>query len=496
MTARIRDRSTREGAPTGRVAMRTLEGRSAQEHLAWGRSVRQEVPRASLAEPAASSRRPDAIAILEDQARTRVPDLVPLRYERMIASPFAFLRGSAAVMAADLGQTPCSGILVQCCGDAHIANFGAFATPERNLAFDLNDFDETHGGPFEWDVKRLAASVVVAARDRGYPERVAERSVVAALQAYQAGISDAAGLPIIEAWYHRIDVAAIFDSIRGQARGSDRAHLERERQRVAREARKRTSLGSLDKLAERDEQGTWRLREAPPLIMRFGLTPTVRERVHALFEQYADSLRPELHILLRSYRPVDLARKVVGVGSVGTEAFVFLLQSTRPRDVLFLQLKEAQASVLAPWVDAPRVVGTRPIEHEGERVVVGQRLMQSASDQFLGWVNGGPGDAQHFYLRQLRDMKMGADITVMTPSAFRAYVRLCGRALAFAHGRSGSASAIAGYIGQGPAFTRAIAAWATLYADRTAEDHASLVAAAQERRIPLPAIRQAATSGE
>ena len=496
MTARVGGRKAQEEAQATPVAMRPMEGRTAQEHLEWGRSVRREVPRASLAEVATSSRRPDVIAILEDQARTRVEDLVPLRYERMIASPFAFLRGSAAVMAADLGQSQSTGILVQCCGDAHIANFGVFATPERNLVFDVNDFDETHGAPFEWDVKRLAASVVVAARDRRYPDRVVASALRAALEAYQQGIHDTAGLPIIEAWYHRIDVEGIFDAIRSQARGDGRGHLERERRRVEREARKRTSLGSLDKLAERDEQGLWRLREAPPLIMRFGLTPVVRERVHALFEQYAESLRPELHILLRSYRPVDLARKVVGVGSVGTEAFVFLLQSTRPRDVLFLQLKEAQASVLARWVDAPRVVGTRPIEHEGERVVVGQRLMQAASDQFLGWVNGGPDDTQRFYLRQLRDMKMGTDITVMAPSAFLAYVRLCGRALAFGHGRSGSASAIAGYIGQGGAFAHAIAAWATAYADRTVEDHATLVAAAEERRIPLPAVRQAAAGGE
>jgi uncharacterized protein (DUF2252 family) len=468
-----------------KLTMRPMEGTAAEQHREWGRAVREAVPRPSLAEAAPVGRRPDPVAILQEQAKTRVQDLVPLRYERMLVSPFAFLRGSAAVMAADLAGTPSTGIVVQCCGDAHISNFGAFATPERNLAFDLNDFDETHAGPFEWDVKRLAASVVVAGRDRGYPVEVTSSALQAALEAYRQGISDAAAMTVLEAWYHRIDVATVFDTVRDQVRGR-KEHLQREQQRVEREARKRTSIGSLEKLAERDTDGMWRLRDAPPLISRVGMTPEVREQVRDLFEQYADSLRPEMHVLFRSYRPVDLARKVVGVGSVGTEAFVFLLASARPDDVLFLQLKQAQASVIAPWVDAPAVVGTRPIAHDGERVVVGQRLMQAASDQFLGWANGGPGEKQRFYVRQLRDMKIGADITAMTPAAFSAYVQLCGRTLAFAHGRSGSASAIAGYIGKSQTFAAAIGAWAMAYADRTVEDHAALRAAADEGRVPLP----------
>jgi uncharacterized protein (DUF2252 family) len=229
----------------------------------------------------------------------------------------------------------------------------------------------------------------------------------------------------------------------------------------------------------------WRLRETPPLITRFDLDDRVREQVRSLFEQYADSLRPEIHVLLSSYRPVDLARKVVGVGSVGTETFVFLLQSTRSRDVLFLQLKEAKPSVLAPWVEGRTVVGTRPIDHDGARVVVGQRLMQAASDQFLGWASGGRDGSQHFYLRQLRDMKISADLTVMTPRSFVAYAGLCARALAFAHGRSGSAVAISGYVGSGPAFLRAMEAYAQAYAERTVEDHATLAAAAKAGRIPV-----------
>jgi uncharacterized protein (DUF2252 family) len=387
-------------------------------------------------------------------------------------------------MAADLAQTPTSGIAVQLCGDAHLANFGVFATPERNLAFDLNDFDETHAGPFEWDVKRLAASIVVAARDRGYPEKVAATGLRLALDAYRRGIGDAADMTILEAWYHRLDLASIFAVLDAEARGrSQREFLERDRRRVARDAKRRTSIGSLDRLAEPGLDGTWRLREAPPLITRFAIDERVRGQVRALFEQYADSLRPEIHVLLSSYRPVDLARKVVGVGSVGTETFVFLLQSTRSRDVIFLQLKEAKPSVLAPWVQGRTVVGTRPIEHDGARVVVGQRLMQAASDQFLGWASGGRDGTQHFYLRQLRDMKLSADLTVMTPRSFVAYVGLCARALAFAHGRSGSAVAIAGYIGSGSAFPRAMEAYAMGYADRTVDDHAALAAAAREGRI-------------
>jgi uncharacterized protein (DUF2252 family) len=400
-------------------------------------------------------------------------------------------------MAADLAQAPSSGIGVQLCGDAHLANFGVFATPERNLLFDLNDFDETHAGPFEWDVKRLAASVVVAGRDHGYPEAVVADALRMALESYRRGVADAAEMTILEAWYHRLDLASIFAVFESEMRQrGQRRLLEREQRRVARNAARRTSVGSLSRLAEPGLDGTWRLREAPPLITRFAIDEQVAGRVRALFEQYADSLRSETHVLLTSYRPVDLARKVVGVGSVGTETFVFLLQSTRRRDVLFLQLKEAKPSVLAGFVDGPSVVGTRPIAHDGERVVVGQRLMQAASDQFLGWASGGQGRKQRFYLRQLRDMKISADLTVMTPRSFVAYAGLCARALAFAHGRSGSAVAISGYVGSGPAFLRAMEAYAQAYAERTVEDHAALAAAAKAGRIPVADERSAtATAG-
>jgi uncharacterized protein (DUF2252 family) len=486
MTAIDRGRKAEEEQPVPpTLVLSRAQGRTAREHRAWGRSVRGSVPRESLAAVVATDRRPDPVTTVEEQGRSRVQELLPIRHARMLASPFAFLRGSAAVMASDLARTPSTGIEVQLCGDAHLANFGIFATPERNLVFDLNDFDETHAGPFEWDLKRLAASVVVAARDRGFPPAVARRAAAVSIEAYQAGIHDTAEMTFLEAWHHRVDVAEIFAALKAQSRaGRERRAVTRTARRLAIEARARTSIGSLGKLA-RQEDGVWRIRERPPLVTRYGLTDEVQARIRQLFERYADSLRPELHVLLSSYRPVDFARKVVGVGSVGTEAFVFLLISARTNDALFLQLKQAQASVLAPWVAGPSVVTTHAIDHDGKRVVVGQRLMQAASDQFLGWASGGPDDTQHFYLRQLRDMKVSADLTAMAPDAFTRYAALCGRVLAFSHGRSGSASAIAGYIGKGRGFARAMVAFAEAYADRTVEDHAALQAAAASGRIPV-----------
>jgi uncharacterized protein (DUF2252 family) len=471
-----------EGPPT-HVVLREVEGRSGAARAAWGREARRTVPRESLAVFNPDGSRVDPVGILEDQARTRVPELIPIRHARMLTSPFAFLRGSAAVMAADLARSPTTGIPVQLCGDAHIANFGIFATPERNLVFDLNDFDETHQGPFEWDVKRLAASAVVAARERGFGDRVAAAAAFAAVRSYRDGIHDVASMTFLEAWYHRVSVSDIFRALEAQARdGQQRRAIAKAERRLAREAQNRTSMGSLSKLAEHTADG-WRIREKPPLITRYGLTDQVREQVRVLFEQYAASLRPELHILLGAYRPVDLARKVVGVGSVGTQAFMFLLASTRDADVLFLQLKEAQRSVIAPYVEASAVAGTTAIDHDGQRVVVGQRLMQAASDQFLGWASGGSDGRQAFYLRQLRDMKVSVDVTAMAPDSFLRYVALCGRSLAFAHGRSGSASAIAGYAGRGDGFIRAITAFARDYADRTELDHAAMAEAAREGRI-------------
>jgi uncharacterized protein (DUF2252 family) len=469
---------------TARHPMRSTEAADHGSRRAAGRAVREAIPRRSLAAGAPADHRPDPIAILEAQGRTRVQELLPIRHARMAASPFAFLRGAAAVMAADLAATPSTGIPVQLCGDAHIANFGVFATPERSLVFDVNDFDETHVGPFEWDVKRFAASVAVAARDRGAGPSAVERSTRDAVAAYAAAIEEAAGLSVLGAWYHRLDLAAIFSTMDTQLRGrGSRRTVARARADVDREAARRTSAGSLAKLAVQVD-GVWRFREDPPLVRRHALDGETGERVAAFYERYLASVRGELRVLLSLYRPVDLARRVVGVGSVGTEAFVLLLESRREGDVLFLQIKQAQASVLAPFVEGPAVLGSPDITADGERVVVGQRLMQSASDPFLGWAQGGPDGTQAFYLRQLRDMKVSADIAAMTPRTFGIHADLCARALAFGHARSGTASMIAGYIGSGSRFAEAMTEYALAYADRTVEDHAQLVDAIRTGRLP------------
>jgi uncharacterized protein (DUF2252 family) len=469
---------------TARHPMRSTEAADHGSRRAAGRTVREAIPRRSLAAGAPADHRPDPIAILEAQGRTRVQDLLPIRHARMAASSFAFLRGAAAVMAADLAATPSTGIPVQLCGDAHIANFGVFATPERSLVFDVNDFDETHAGPFEWDVKRFAASVAVAARDRGAGAGGVEQATRSSVEAYAAAMKEAAGMSVLEAWYHRLDLAAIFAAVDAQVRGrGSRRTVARARTQVDREAARRTSAGSLAKLAVRVD-GAWRFREDPPLVRRHALDGRTGEQVAALYERYLASVRGELRVLLSLYRPVDLARRVVGVGSVGTEAFVLLLESRREGDILFLQLKQAQASVLAAFVEGPAVLGSPGIAADGERVVVGQRLMQAASDPFLGWADGGPDGRHAFYLRQLRDMKVSADIGAMNERTFGIHARLCARALAFGHARSGTASTIAGYIGAGPRFAEAITAYALAYADRTVEDHAQLVEAIRTGRLP------------
>jgi uncharacterized protein (DUF2252 family) len=376
---------------------------------------------------------------------------------------------------------------VQLCGDAHIANFGVFATPERSLVFDVNDFDETHLGPFEWDVKRFVASVAVAARDRGAKASTVVAATRSAVEAYAAAIDEAAGMSVLAAWYHRLDLASIFAAVDTQVRGrGSRRSVTRARTQVDREAARRTSTGSLAKLAVQ-VGGAWRFREDPPLVRRHSLEGETGGQVAAFYERYLTSVRGELRVLLSLYRPVDLARRVVGVGSVGTEAFVLLLESRREGDILFLQLKQAQASVIAPFVGGPSVIGSPDITADGERVVVGQRLMQAASDPFLGWAAGGPDGTQAFYLRQLRDMKVSADIAAMTPRTFTIHAGLCARALAFAHARSGTASAIAGYIGTGARFRDAMTAYALAYADRTVEDHAKMVDAIRSGDLPAAA---------
>ncbi|WP_405015863.1 DUF2252 domain-containing protein [Kitasatospora sp. NBC_00070] len=432
---------------------------SPAERARRGRAARKTVTRSAHGRWTAAADRPDPLAVLERQGADRVAELLPIRYGRMAVSPFTFLRGAAAVMAADLAAVPNTGLNVQLCGDAHLLNFGVFASPERALLFDLNDFDETLPGPFEWDVKRLAASVAVAARDNGHGDEQAWRAARAAARAYRLAVRQLAELGELAVWYERIDADQVLDLIR-EPRNRRRAEANLGR------ARRRTSLQALGKLTERRD-GRRRILQDPPLLE--AVSSTELRAVGKIFSEYRSTLPEERRLLLDRFRFVDTARKVVGVGSVGTRCFIILLTGRDEHDPLFLQVKEAGRSVLADHLPA----GGH--EHQGHRVVAGQRLMQAAGDIFLGWMTGPNG--RHFYGRQLRDMKGSAAVETMTPAALRQYARLCGTALARAHARSGDRIAIAGYLGDTDTFDRAIADFALHYADRTVADHAALTAA-------------------
>ncbi|MFC7964702.1 DUF2252 domain-containing protein [Streptomyces cinereoruber] len=429
------------------------------ERAARGRAARKRVSRSSHGRWIPSSQRPDPLEVLERQARDRLPDLVPLRYGRMAASPFAFLRGAAAVMAADLGAQPDTGLTVQLCGDAHLLNFGVYASPERTLLFDVNDFDETLPGPFEWDVKRLAASVTVAALQNGATRPKARRAALVAVESYRTSMRRLAGLGELTVWYERIAA----DDLPALVHRGDRARLEN---RLAR-ARRRTSLQAFAKLTAADAAGHRHLVEDPPLLER--TTDIDRITLGKVFSDYRSSLAEERRLLLDRYRFLDAARKVVGVGSVGTRCFVLLLEGRDEGDPLILQIKEAGPSVLEEYL-APTAY-----PHQGQRVVCGQRLVQAAGDIFLGWMTGP--EQRHFYWRQLRDMKGSAEVETMSPALLREYARLCGRALARAHARSGDRVAIAAYLGGSDVFDRAVADFALAYAHQNADDYAALGAA-------------------
>jgi len=435
------------------------------ERAEQGRAVRQKVPRSSHAawEPAAD--RADPVAVLEAQAETRVAELVPIRHGRMAASAFAFLRGAAAVMAADLAAQPHTGLTVQLCGDAHLVNFGVFGSPERALLFDLNDFDETLPGPFEWDVKRLAASLAVAARANGAADPQARETVLASVRAYRRSMRRLASMGELAVWYERIDTQDILPLI---GRPAQRRRFEA---RLA-AARRRDSLQAAAKLTEVVD-GRRRFIDSPPLLERIETDDTAM--IRGILSDYRGTLQEERGHLLDRYRFVDAARKVVGVGSVGTLCLVALLEGRDEKDPLILQVKEAERSVLEDHLPASEY------DHHGHRVVAGQRLIQAASDIFLGWVTGPAG--RHFYWRQLRDMKGSAEVESMSPRRLVRYAELCGTALARAHARSGDRIGIAAYLGGGDAFDRAIGEFALRYADRNAVDHAGLAAAIADGRV-------------
>jgi uncharacterized protein (DUF2252 family) len=423
---------------------------------------------------------PDPIDLLEQQAATRVPELVPIRYGRMAASPFAFYRGAAYVMASDLAGTPTSGFRAQLCGDAHLSNFGGFASPERDLLFDLNDFDETLPGPWEWDVKRLVASIAVAGRDRGFSAKQRRSIVQGTANAYREVMRRLATIGELAIWYERVDETQLVEHFRPQAT----ARMARQFEKTVAKAKTKDSARAFTKLAATID-GEPRIISDPPLIVPLReLLPEAheaefRERMQDLFAAYRRSLPEHRGRLLDRYRFVDIARKVVGVGSVGTRAWVLLLIGRDAGDPLFLQAKEARASVLEPFC------GKCEFPNQGQRVVEGQHLMQAASDTFLGWLRttGIDGKRRDFYIRQLWDWKSSAEIESMVPAGMAAYGRVCGWTLARAHARSGDAIAIAAYLGGGDSFDRAMTEFAEAYADQNEEDHRALLEAIESERL-------------
>ncbi len=450
------------------------------ERVARGRAARKETPRGSHAGWDAPAHRHDPIQLLESQAATRVPELVPIRYGRMLTSPFAFFRGSALIMAADLAGTPRSGLLAQLCGDAHLSNFGVFGSPERRLVFDINDFDETLPGPWEWDVKRLAASFAIAGRERGFSDAERREIVLRTVREYRLAMERCAGMGNLAVWYASLDMDVLIERYQ---RELDPKRLKRLRANLAR-TRTRDSMQAFSRLV-RDVDGEPRIVGDPPLIVPVEDVAAgfdreqLEDAIRGLIRAYRRTLEPSRRSLLEQFRYVHMARKVVGVGSVGTRAWIVLLLGRDDRDPLFLQAKEAQASVLEEYV------GRSEYKNAGQRVVHGQRLMQAASDIFLGWqrVVGYDGQQRDFYLRQLRDWKGSADVEAMLPDGMAIYGRLCAWTLARAHARSGDRIAIASYLGKGDVFDRAIASFAEAYADQNERDYDALVHAVASGRI-------------
>jgi len=475
------------------------------DRAARGKAARAEVPRDSHAGFRPAAGRPDPVSLLESQAVSRIPELLPIRYGRMLASPFAFFRGAALLMASDLAATPVSGLTVQACGDAHLSNFGIFASPERRLVFDINDFDETLPGPWEWDVKRLAASAEVAARGNGFDGKQRREIVVAAVARYRQTMRRLAGMGEVEAWQSPSEVDELQERYQ--------AILSRRERRLAdadlARARDRAGLHSLDKLiclvpgpavkagkagkagkamkagegAESRKAGELRFVTDPPLLVPLADLPDeeaangLEAHLTGIMANYRRTLEWDRRFLIGKYQVADMARKVVGVGSVGMRCWVLLLTGRDQEDRLFLQVKEAVPSVLSGFV------GASPYPSQGERVVAGQRLMQAASDVFLGWHPTRSVLAQDYYVRQLRDWKFSLTAEDMDPPAMRTYAELCGQTLARAHARSGDRIAIAAYLGKSSVFEKAVVGFAADYADQNERDHASLTAAVESGRV-------------
>ena len=474
------------------AASRRVSHPSVDERQARGKEARDQTPPSSHTGWAPATDRPDPVGLLQEQNVTREPDLVPVRHGRMLVSPFTFYRGAATIMAADLAGTPTAGLQVQLCGDAHLSNFGAFGSPERRLLFDLNDFDETLPGPFEWDVKRMAASFTVAARNNGFGKADARAATQASVAAYRETMADFATMGTLAIWYAHLNEDELLKAVGSAAAEASKVSKKAAKaaKRVAKSARKgaakartRDSLQALSKLGERVD-GQYRIVSQPPIVVparelaaTYGLSADQMERVvREQFRAYRATLRDDQRQLLERFQPVDMARKVVGVGSVGTRAFIVLLQGRDQQDPLFLQVKEATRSVLEGHLRKSRY------KQHGERVVRGQRMMQAASDIFLGWTRGAD-DNRYFYWRQLRDMKASAEVETMKPGALAFYARTCGWTLARAHARSGDPIAIAAYLGEDDQFDRSMVDFAKRYADQNELDYQAFADAIRSGRL-------------
>ena len=477
---------------------------SLRERQAEGRQGAERTPPDSHSGWRPAADRPDPVALLEEQNLTREQDLVPVRHGRMMVSPFTFYRGGAKIMAADLKGTPVAGLNAQLCGDAHLSNFGLFASPERRLLFDLNDFDETLPGPFEYDVKRMAASFTIAARNNGFSKSDARAATQASVAAYREAMAEFAKMPTMDIWYSHLDEDELMASIRSAvagtkiedkaAKGKKKAKKDAEQEKLAKQAEKRAgkvaakahtrdSLQALSKLGEL-AGGKYQIVSQPPVIVpardlaaTYGLSPDeVLPVIHDQFRAYRATLQPDRRHLLERFEIVDAARKVVGVGSVGTRAFIVLLQGRDAQDPLFLQIKEATASVLEAYLPKSRY------GQHGARVVHGQRMMQSASDIYLGWTKGIDVN-RHFYWRQLRDMKGSIVVEEMIPLGLTFYARTCGWTMARAHARSGDPVAIAAYLGASDAFDKSITDFSQRYADQNEQDYEDFVKAVKSGRL-------------
>jgi uncharacterized protein (DUF2252 family) len=454
---------------------------SVADRAARGKDARATVPRSSHAVFEPSSTRADPIELLEQQAKTRVPELVPIRYGRMLVSPFAFYRGAAMIMAHDLAGTPRSGLMVQCCGDAHLSNFGVFASPARELVFDVNDFDETLSGPWEWDVKRLAVSMLIAADDNGFRGKDEDQIVLQTVGSYRSAMRKFAGMSTLDEWYAHVDIDATVAEFGAQFKPK---MAKRAGKQLAK-ARTKDSMTALSKLTEVVD-GEVRIIDQSPLIVPLSKLAAedqpdaIREDLRRLLRAYRDTLEFDRRVLLGRFELHDAARKVVGVGSVGTRCWIVLMMARAGREPLFLQIKEADASVLEA------LLGASTFHNHGERVIAGQRLMQAESDIFLGWIHakvGLDGQSRDLYVRQLKDWKGSAEIDQMRPDGMAAYGKLCGSTLARAHARSGDPIAIGAYLGGGPTFDHAILEFSKAYAKQNQLDYDELVRAVKSGRI-------------